>query len=251
LSAFTSLAAPVVSAVSPNKGYVATPALLTISGSNFGPATSSGLAPKLEVFVGSFACTNPVVTVQDTTIQCTAPNALGAGQVIVLIDDVSSSENVIFTNFADAGVFELASIEYNVLETSATVDIAVQRQASAFLSAASVKVSLYDGTATTPDYITAAQVTVEFAENQDVGYATFTVNAASRTQVGPRKGIEDDRVAFVRVDSAHSEFGMTAVDSTPAPVYVRAICEVVTDTCYAGFGADGVSFFRLDEYDQV
>jgi len=248
--AVRSLAVPTVAQVSPNKGYVATPTQLTITGANFGPLSGTGLAPTLEVWIGSARCTNAVVTVEDTEIQCTSPTVLGSGQVVVIVDDVLSTEPVYFTNFADAGRFMFQDAVFNILETQTYVDIPIVRISASYLSAASVVVSLLEGDATSPHYFIASRQTVQFSEDATLGFARFAITAASRYQVGPRKGVADDRFAYLRLEFADSEFGVSTVEPTPVPLYIRAICEVVTDDCYAGISSDGVSYYRLDGYDQ-
>jgi len=117
--AFTYLNRPTVSIVDPPSGSADRDTPITITGTNFGPLTSTGNAPPVEVRIGTRVCEDLAVVAGangSEQITCVVPAGHGPDQLVVDVDGTTSTETFVFTDFNDAGVFTFNSSLYTVVD---------------------------------------------------------------------------------------------------------------------------------------
>jgi hypothetical protein len=221
-----------------------------------------------------------VVVVTMTTITCTVPNTQsGPGAVVVEIDaQNTTSTDVLFTDFNDAGVFYFADSEFTTRENriynistqiattagSNTAEITLRRNGTTHASPATVVVSalerstidrMYDLAVSnlffaseSPKHFTEAQFTLEFGANELEKRFNVTVNAGSADYL--RAGSWADLMVTLRVDSVAPLHGTVQTTNLPkSKLRIQSICEmVVFRSCSLRAGLSS-AFVRNDWYD--
>jgi hypothetical protein len=199
--------------------------------------------------------------------------------VVVEIDaQNTTSTDVLFTDFNDAGVFYFADSEFTTRENriynistqiattagSNTAEITLRRNGTTHASPATVVVSalerstidrMYDLAVSnlffaseSPKHFTEAQFTLEFGANELEKRFNVTVNAGSADYL--RAGSWADLMVTLRVDSVAPLHGTVQTTNLPkSKLRIQSICEmVVFRSCSLRAGLSS-AFVRNDWYD--
>jgi len=268
-SSFHFLDDPTIASVAPDAGYFQVDTAVEITGTNFGPLSDTKDGPAVRVFVGDRECTG--VRVVDNgdaateAIECTVPAGHGPGVVVIDVDKtVTTEEEVIFTDFNDAGEFAFGQELYQTTESESEVTITVTRTLSDHASPASIIVEAvadslaYAACGSNPyngpwnDYYVYQSIEVEFAANEFSKEVVISnAVAASRVQPHPRSGCFDDRAFTIRILEPDSEHG-SATAGADAQIEIQSLCDTISGGCQLelSFGPFGggmtLAFGRTD-----
>ena len=251
--AFTYLAVPTVSSVSPPSGYYLEDTPITIYGAHYGPLNSTGLGPRVRVYVGSRECYNAAVTTSTSSgeaITCVVPKGLGVDELVVDVDGTNSTQQGGFTTFNDAGHFEFEKPRFDVRENETSVTIKIKRSKSASAPPTDVTVTAADGTATSPDYFKAGTQTVSFNANQFEATFTVIITASARVTNAPSQGAYDDTYVLLTIDATKPLHGK-ATNGASSQLFILAACAAINDSCAAGLNKDGIQFQAVGDFGRL
>ena len=118
-----------------------------------------------------------------------------------------------------------------------------------FASPANISIQARDGTATSPHYFIATNIT-KWIPYPDISI-TFTIRITAMTYEPERlrKGADDDRdvnLGIISVDPLH---GKAHIADPTAVLTIKAVCKAVTHVCIADWdvATNTIVYYRLDE----
>ena len=121
--AYRYLPPPVFSSVFPTTASQFGGTLVTISGQYFGPSTSSGEGPVVEVAIGNSSCSN-VTVLSDAVLTCRSPTLdPNTTDIAITVDEVTTTVGGVFTTVEPPVVLDVTPDSTHTTTPSTTVTI--------------------------------------------------------------------------------------------------------------------------------
>ena len=250
---FTSLTPPTVTSITPTSTYKDTPILVTITGTQFGPNTTSNDSQPLTVYLTSqfrvTQCINVTVTVADSTLTCTVEPNLGPSNITVVLDGITSVPSpVTFFHYDDAGNFSFERADFFVSERAMFGNVTVVRHDfPPFASPANISIVAYDGSAINGSHFIAANITQWLPYPQNAAVFQLAITAINYQPDRIRKGASDDVSVNLRLTAVDPLHGQAEIKRSSSLLTIKAICQSVTHLCVADWDLDRIVYYRIDE----
>ena len=253
--AFIALYPATADDIEPISMYRDTPVLVTITGSDFGPTTSSNDSTPLQVFFttdeGISDCTNVTVTVNDQVLTCLAQPNIGPANITIIVDEVDSMmSDVVFFFHDNAGNFSFKVKNFYVSERELFANVTVVRHDyPEFASPANVSIQALDGTATSPYYFIATNITKWIPYPQNSITFAIRITAIDYEPERIRKGTDDDRYLKLKITSVDPLHGTAVIADPNSTLTIKGICNAVTHACVADWDVEtnSIVYYRIDE----